>query len=386
MTAAAILLAASAAAAQQPVAVPLDSDHWTLLGDSLRFGSFLGRPSLYLGKGLAMARGVELRDGTIEFDMATTGKMRFLAPVFRARSTDAFEMVMFRPGASGTVESVQYQAGLNGGGTWELFHGPDANAAADLPRDRWIRVRVELAGVTAKVYLDDAPTPVLTVPRLALGYGGGAIGFWTGSFGNGAYFSNLRYTVDLRGHAAPPPPPDFAPGTITSWELSDACDASAVRPGVLPDAGALRWDSVRAEPWKLHEGKSLGLVLINRYRRSPDVGPPASVDSVMGGRVPGSRVVYARTYVDAERDEYRRLHFGYSDGVVVFANGQPLFFGANPFGLRELGGVMETTGEAVYLPLRKGRNEIVLAVTEYFGGWGVWARLDPPSRAIPAGR
>jgi hypothetical protein len=49
---------------------------------------------------------------------------------------------------------------------------------------------------------------------------------------------------------------------------------------------------------------------------------------------------------------------------------------------RDLGGLMETVGEAVYLPLQKGRNEIVLAVTEFVGGWGFRARLDPASRAI----
>lgn len=378
------LLLDASAAAQQPVEVPLDAEHWTLAGDSLRFGSFLGRQSLYLGKGVALARGVELRDGTIEFDMAMVGRTRFLAPVFRARSADAFEMVMFRPVASGTIEAVQYQAGLNGGGTWQLFHGPDANATAELPRDRWVRVRVELAGVTAKVYLGDDPKPVLTVPRLALGYGSGGIGFWAGSFGNGAYFSNLRYTPDPRGYAAPAPA-DFAPGTVLDWELSGDRDAAAVRPGVLPDAASLRWEPVRAEPWKLHNGKPLGLVIISRYRRSPETGAPSDPDSVMGGRVPRSKVVYARTYVDADRDEYRRLHFGYSDGVVVFANGRPLFSGMNPYPFRDLGGVMETVGEAVYLPLRKGRNEIVLAVTEFFGGWGVWARLDPPSMSVPAG-
>ena len=375
------LLAATAAAQTAPVEIPLAADRWALHGDSLRFGTFLGQPSLYLGRGLALARDVELRDGTIEFDMATAGRMRFLGLAFRARSADAVEMIFFRPGASGTIEAVQYQAGLNGGGTWQLFHGPDANAAAELPRERWIHVRVELAGVTATLYLGDDPKPALTVPRLALGDAGGGIGFWTGSFGNGGYFANLRYTVDPRPHAAAPRP-ELAPGTVTDWELSDALDAAALQPGVLPSLRALRWEAVRAEPWKSYRDRPLGMVLVNRYRRSPDVGAPGDPDSVMDGRVPRARVVLARTYIESDRAEYRRMHFGYSDGVVVYANGRPLFFGMNPYPFRDLGGVMETVGEAVYLPLQKGRNEIVLAVTEFFGGWGFWARLDPASRAI----
>jgi hypothetical protein len=70
------------------------------------------------------------------------------------------------------------------------------------------------------------------------------------------------------------------------------------------------------------------------------------------------------------------MHFGYSDGIVIYANGQPLFFAMNPPFFRDLG-IMPTVGDAVYLPLKKGRNEIVVAVPELSGGWAFWARLDP---------
>jgi hypothetical protein len=42
-------------------------------------------------------------------------------------------------------------------------------------------------------------------------------------------------------------------------------------------------------------------------------------------------------------------------------------------------GVMDVENDAVYLPLRKGRSELVMAVAEYFGGWGLIARFDEPS-------
>jgi hypothetical protein len=48
----------------------------------------------------------------------------------------------------------------------------------------------------------------------------------------------------------------------------------------------------------------------------------------------------------------------------------------NPGRLRGLG-VMARVGDAVYLPLRKGRNELVFAVIECTGGWAFSARLDP---------
>jgi len=38
-----------------------------------------------------------------------------------------------------------------------------------------------------------------------------------------------------------------------------------------------------------------------------------------------------------------------------------------------------TPDDAVYLPLRPGENELLFAVAEAFGGWGLEARLDQPS-------
>jgi hypothetical protein len=33
--------------------------------------------------------------------------------------------------------------------------------------------------------------------------------------------------------------------------------------------------------------------------------------------------------------------------------------------------------DAVYLPLKKGKNELVLALSELGGGWGFICRLEP---------
>jgi len=98
------------------------------------------------------------------------------------------------------------------------------------------------------------------------------------------------------------------------------------------------------------------------------------VDSVMTGKVAGSKIVYARTIITAQRAELRRMLYGYSDGIVIYLNGHPLVFAMNPQFFRGEG-IMERTGDAVYLPLKKGRNELVVAVPEIGGGWGFWARL-----------
>ena len=93
---------------------------------------------------------------------------------------------------------------------------------------------------------------------------------------------------------------------------------------------------------------------------------------------PGMRVVYARTSIESDRDEVKRLAIGYSDDVSVFLNGRILYRGRSAQNFRDPAflGIVNPENDAVYLPLRKGRNELVLAVSELGGGWGFICRLE----------
>jgi hypothetical protein len=167
---------ANIAAAQ--TTIPLTPERWTAT-DSLRFTTYLGQPSLYINRGVALATGVEFREGTIEYDMATPRGGNFMGAVFHATSPENSEVVFFRPGQSGTMEAVQYAPALNGvAAAWQIYHGDDANAAASLAFDTWLHVRIDVSGATARLYLDNDMTPALTIPRLA-GVGGSSVGVWT---------------------------------------------------------------------------------------------------------------------------------------------------------------------------------------------------------------
>jgi hypothetical protein len=362
--------------------VPLTPDAWTAT-DSIRFVSHLGRPALYINRGVALARKVAMENGVLELDLAATEATNFLGVAFRAASPRFSNVVFLRPGASGTEEAVQYGPAFNSVGVaWQVYHGEGANAVAELPRDRWIHVRLELDGAVARLFLDSAATPTLVVPRVVAS-GRTGLGVWAGAFGRGAYFSNIRYTAAPVSRAASPEPTPPPPGTILDWEISSPIEAEQFTPERLPDLGRLTWERVRAEPE--------GFVLLNRYREAPAGSVPRDstgavmVDSVMTGRIAGSRIVYARTTLTAARDEVRRLEYAYSNGAVLYLNGQPVAFAMNPGGLRGLG-VMAKVGDAVYLPLRRGRNELVFAVIQLTGGWAFSARLAPSAEAerLPA--
>jgi len=170
--------------------------------------------------------------------------------------------------------------------------------------------------------------------------------------------------------------PAMAPGTLTHWSLSPAFDALArdlERPLSATERDAMRWDAVAAEP--------PGFVVINRYRESPH--PRVSFANDFSKRMepqPGMKVVYARTRIDSPRDQTRKLYLGYSDDVSVILNGRILFRGRSAQNFRDPAflGIVNPENDAVYLPLRKGRNELMLAVSELGGGWGFIARLAHP--------
>lgn len=346
---------------------------WTAT-DSIRSLTYLGRPALYINRGVALVKGAAMENGVLELDAAASDTTNFMGVVFRAASPRFSNVIFLRPGSSGTEESVQYGPAFNSlGVAWQVYHGDGANAMVELSRNRWVHLKVELDGPVARLFVDTATTPTLVVPRVVTS-GGSGFGLWAGAFGRGAYFSSIRYTP-APPSAAPAPVPPLPAGTLTDWQLSSAIEVDGFSPERLPDLARFTWQPVTVEPE--------GFVLINRYREAPVGGIPRGADgavledSVMTGRMAGSRIVYARTTITAPRDEVRRLRFAYGNGVVIYLNGHPLAFAMNPGGLRNNLGVMAHVGDAIYLPLQRGDNQLVFAVVELTGGWAFSARLDP---------
>jgi hypothetical protein len=131
--------------------------------------------------------------------------------------------------------------------------------------------------------------------------------------------------------------------------------------------------------WQPIEAEAPGLVPIYRYRDAPH--PRVSFANDFSKRLepqPGMKVVYARTSIEADSDQTRRLNIGYSDEVSVFLNGQILYRGRSAQNFRDPGflGIVNPENDSVYLPLKKGNNELVLAISELGGGWGFICQLE----------
>jgi len=168
--------------------------------------------------------------------------------------------------------------------------------------------------------------------------------------------------------------PPMPPGTLTNWSISPALDALSrdpERPLSKAESGAMAWQDVEAE--------SPGFVVLYRYLDAPH--PKVSFATDFSKRLepqPGMKLVYARTTIEADREQIKKLSVGYSDEVSVFLNGQILFRGRSAQNFRDPGflGIVNPEDDAVYLPLKKGKNELVLALGELGGGWGFICRLE----------
>jgi len=84
----------------------------------------------------------------------------------------------------------------------------------------------------------------------------------------------------------------------------------------------------------------------------------------------------AKFIVESSVDTIKRMDFGFNDRVIVYVNNNPIYIGDNTFRTRDyrfLGSIGYF--DSVFLPLKKGENEVIFVVSESFGGWGLLAKI-----------
>jgi hypothetical protein len=353
----------------QTLSVPPDSARWELEGQA-KATEYQGRKSLFLDGGAATLKDFEMRDGVVDVDVSTPASRGFFGIQFRVDGASG-EWVYLRQHKSGLPDAMQYTPVLNTGLNWQIYNGPGFTGAVEIPRDVWFHLRLEVKGAQAKLYVRDMDKPALVMDDLKSGIQKGqlALAALTGA----TYFSNfeVRTTPDAPWERHLPRMP---PGTLTKWSLSPSFDALArnlERPLSPSESEAMRWQEVEAEP--------PGFVVVYRYRDAPH--PRVTFQTDFSTRLqpqPGTKVIYARAVINSDREQLKKLEIGYSDEVSVFLNGRILFRGRSAQSFRDPGflGIVNPENDAVYLPLRKGDNELQLAVSELGGGWGFICRLS----------
>ena len=348
-----MLLLARGAVAQVDV-IDFENERWVFQGSDTRIEEYLGKKSL---TGRGYLADLEFENGIIEWDIAFEGSQAYAGVYFRMQSEEDFELFYLRPHCSNQPDALQYHPAFNGGDGWQLYNGDGFTATASIPYRRWLHVKIEVSGKQARVYLDNSDAPALVIDDLKHGVSRGTMGPW--SYGNGlaqsVHFANFRYKEDDGISFEAAPEPETPPGMIAVWELSQAIEAKEIAtelPFGDQEAAKLTWKTVESE--------ASGLVNVSRFRKRPR-----------------SSYVLAKTLIRSEKEQIKKLTFGYSDRIAIFLNGKVLFQGNSTFLSRdpEFLGIVGLH-DAVFLNLEQGDNQLMLMVLEHFGGWGYMCQLE----------
>ncbi len=342
--------------------VPFDAGRWQVSALQSRVEEHLGRTSLFLKGGVAVAADAGFADGSLDFDVAFTRARGFVGGIWRVQDAGNYEEFYLRPHQSGNPDATQYTPVFNGVSGWQLYHGPRHAVPVTHRFEEWTHVRILFAGTVAEVYVDDMETPALFVDELRRGTAPGGVGVSAGQ-GAPAHFSNVSFlpgTPAIRGRAgAPEPAPD---GVVASWQVSEPFRESALEGRTRITASDLADVFGGAgQSWTRLDAERSGLANLARVH----------------GLRPRRNTVLARCTLVSDREQIKRLDFGFSDRVRVYLNGALLFRGDDTYQSRDyrfLGSIGYF--DSLYLPLRIGGNELLMAVSEDLGGWGIQAKLE----------
>lgn len=371
------LFSASIAKSQtaQPLSVPPDSPRWDLEGEA-KPAEYQGRKALLIDGGAAVLKDFEMRDAVIDVDVATPAARGFFGFDVRIDPNGKnYEEIYLRQHQSGYPDAMQYTPVLNTGRNWQIFNGPGFTGAVDIPKAAWFHLRLEVTGAQAKLYVKDMEKPALVMDDLKSGVQKGQVALFT--LTGETYFSNfeIRATPDAPWTRHLPAMP---PNTLTKWSISPSFDGltrNLERALTPSEISSNQWQDVEAEP--------PGFIVLYRHRDAPH--PRVTFQSDFSTRLqpqPGMKVLYARTSIESDRDQLKKLEIGYSDDVTVFLNGKILWRGRSAQGFRDprFLGIVNPENDAVYLPLKKGSNELLFAISELGGGWGFICRLQDVSQ------
>lgn len=155
---------------------------------------------------IAVVKGATFHDGTIAVDVAGKpsaeagpGARGFIGIAFRLQG-ERYEYIYLRP-TNGRADdqirrnhSTQYSSHPDYDFARLRKESPEKyESYVDLEPGVWTRMRIEVRGTTAKLFVHDAPQPCLIVNDLKLGDSTGGIALWVGP-GTEGYFSGLVVT------------------------------------------------------------------------------------------------------------------------------------------------------------------------------------------------
>ncbi len=261
------------------------------------------------------------------------------------------EHFYIRPHQSGNPDATQYMPLFQDSDSWQLYHGEGYSAAVRFAFNQWVHFKIVVSGRQMEVFIDDMNKPALFVPELKRPVQSGMLGL----FGRNAHFANFKYTkLDkplITSTASPAVP--LPTGTITSWQVSSSFPEKS-----LDQVLQLSETQKKGLSWQTLEVEPTGIVNLA-------TGPKFTE---------ATNTTFAKLIILSDKAQVKKLQFGFSDRAKVYLNDQLLYSGHDEFRSRDYR-FLGTVGyfDELYLSLKPGRNELWIAVSEDFGGWGIKA-------------
>lgn len=337
----------------------IEFENYQLTGDdkNAEVVTHMGRKALKFSGGRLLLEGVELGDGVFEFDVAMPESHTFIGTNLRIKHRGEYEDFYLRAHLDKKPDAIQYQPVVNGLAAWQIFSDKNAVNAADLHFDKWNKVKIVMVGDKAEFYVN-ADKPQMHIPDLKNDISKGMVALWLFSIDKQpAYFSNLKVRALKNGEGLVSQPEKGKPlpaGLISEWEVSTPVSEADVNADnqLNIDTDALSWQNLKVE----HNG------IANLAKLAM---PTKEANTAL-----------IKLNITSENSAVRQLRFGFSDRVQIFLNGKLLFAGNDGWKTRDYR-YLGTVGwhDSVGLALQPGDNQVIIAVSESFGGWawtGAW--------------
>lgn len=366
-----VTLSAQSRKATKETSIPMEPAFWEYDSSTVEFVTHRNTKAVKGKNGAyyqVFLKNHSFQNGTIEFDVELVGT-GFPGINFRM-SPDRKQGENFYIRSFGKVPpeartTLQYAALIDGMSMWDL--ADEYQSGATIHQEGWNHVKLVVSGKQLRAYVNDMNIPALVVPVMESSSESGYI-----SLTGNVIYANLKITPNAVGDLSPEPGAiavDNDTRYLRHWKVTAAKDFPFGKDLVIPlpsmygklQASELPDSSTNWSP--IHAEKRSVVNLSRLY-----------------GHVPNDarRIAWLKTNIKSDKAQEKILRLGFSDEVWLFVNGQLTYVDKNYFGTpsQKNDGRCTIENGTIKLKLKEGDNEILMALANYFYGWGIVARLD----------
>ncbi len=336
--------------------VPLTAEKWDFKSGGVTFSTENRVPHMQLTPeaGKVVAKGLDFKSGTIEFDVKPNNMMTFYFRYQDANETECFYLRMGRAGDSLAMEGVQYAPYLDGVLMWDTYVEYQSNAS--FAKNEWSHIKLVISDAQLRMYVNHPDQPTLEVEHLAGNTERGTLGFE----GDMAV-RNLTLQPDVTENLSFLPgvdPTSNDPRYIRNWAVSD--------PIAIPERVDFSYDLLPGPDtkWQTLAAERRGLVnLIRAF-----------------GKNEARSIVWLKLKVKSARAQQKKMELGFVNDVWVFLNGRMAYLDKNLQGSpmeKPPGGRISIENTSFVLPLQEGENSLLIGIAnDAAWGWGAIARFE----------